>query len=135
MTCPVDCKQAKTPESACTCSCGGSNHGTQAHFTTSKESNIRKTMTVRMGGNVAKFIEDFRGSEIECQGQCLHSEDSTRTMTVFLGYEHSEGLEDAQGKAWWLFYECAECGYQHSFDHIASELNQVKSVKREGVQQ
>lgn len=77
-------------------------------------------MSVRMGGEVAKFIETFRDEEIECQGKCFHSEDSRRTMSVFLGYEHSGGLEDAQGKTWWVFYECPKCEYEHSFNCIQS---------------
>lgn len=70
-----------------------------------------RIMTAQMGGEVAEFIEKWKGKTIRCFGVC-HTE---RDMNQFVGYDHDGGLEDANGNKWWVYFECPKCKYGHSF--------------------
>jgi len=70
-----------------------------------------KTMSLEMGGEIEQFIKKWEGTLIRCFGTC--NED--RIMGDFKGYEHDGGLSDASGKKWWVYYECQQCRYGHSF--------------------
>jgi len=91
-------------------------------------------MTVKMGGEVADFISQYKDKEIPCGGTCYKDDSSDqlkkrRTMTVFVGYEHEGGLKDASGQRWWVYFECPECGFEHSFNRIYSEAEDSQEVK------
>ena len=73
--------------------------------------NRDKEMTTAMGGEVAKFVERWEGTLIRCFGTCRMD----RITSEFKGYEHDGGLEDATGKKWWVYFECPECKYGHSY--------------------
>jgi hypothetical protein len=81
-----------------------------------------KTMTEGMGGEIAAFLKTFTGKEIVCFGVC----GKIRLMEGFKGYEHTEGLADATGKRWWVFFECPQCGYGHSFGKMKFFLDRTK---------
>ena len=89
-----------------------------------------KQMSIEMGGEVATFIEKWRGTLIRCFGVCRKD----RVMDSFKGYEHDAGLQDATGKKWWVFYECPKCRYGHSFSKMNFFLEhteiEIKAEKR-----
>lgn len=70
-----------------------------------------KLMDVSMGGEVAEFIQEWKGKTILCFGTCRKE----RVMESFKGYDHDGGLEDSKGNKWWVFFECPKCKYGHSF--------------------
>jgi len=89
-----------------------------------------KQMSIEMGGEVATFIEKWRGTLIRCFGVCRKD----RVMDSFKGYEHDAGLQDATGKKWWVFYKCPKCRYGHSFSKMNFFLEhteiEIKAEKR-----
>ena len=87
-------------------------------------------MSIEMGGEVAAFIEKWRGTLIRCFGVCRQD----RIMDNFKGYEHDAGLQDATGKNWWVYFECPKCNYGHSFGKMNFFLEhteiEIKAEKR-----
>ena len=70
-----------------------------------------RIMSEEMDGEVAEFVDEWKGKLIRCFGVCKKD----RVMDKFVGYEHDAGLSDAIGKKWWVYYECPKCKYGHSF--------------------
>ena len=75
---------------------------------------MSKLMTKSMGGEVVSFIEEWEGDALNCFGPCKKDQ----YLNEFYGYEHSGGLKDSSGKRWWVYFQCPECGYQHSFNKM-----------------
>jgi hypothetical protein len=71
-------------------------------------------MTIATGGEVAEFIKKWQGKKIKCFGVC----GTKQIMNEFVGYEHDGGLTDANGKKWWVYFECPKCKYGHSFSKM-----------------
>lgn len=63
------------------------------------------------GGAVAEFVKKYRGETIRCFGTCR----GDWVIDAFRAYPHDGGLADGNGKRWWVYFKCPECGYGHSF--------------------
>lgn len=106
----VSCEIAR-PETPCRCRCNGKWHGKLRERKLTEWETMNEQMTKDMGGEVGEFITKWEGKTIKCFGIC-HTE---QVMDSFVGYEHDGGLEDKNGKKYWVFFECPECNYGHSF--------------------
>lgn len=86
------------------------------------------TATEDMGGEIAEFLKKHTGKTIRCFGFCKKE----RVMDEFMSYEHSGGMEDKDGKKWWIYFECPECQYGHSGHKMNFFMEKTEIERRSG---
>jgi hypothetical protein len=109
------CENAK-PKTRCKCSCGGVFHA----INNIKNETEGRAMNEQVGGELGEMIKKLKGKRFECLGTC-HKK---HTIRVLLAYPHDGGLADKDGKKWWLYYECDDCGYQTSWWKIQRRIEE-----------
>jgi hypothetical protein len=81
-----------------------------------------RKMTEDMGGEIASFIQAWKGKTIRCFGVCKKD----KVMDKFVGYSHSSGIADKDGNKWWVYFECPKCRYGHSFAKMDFFMRKTK---------
>ena len=126
------CRFAKTDESKCKCSCKGVLHGLSEDVKLDPD---EKILTEEDGGEVGKFIKKYKNKKYMCLG---HSKNNIHTVNTFYGYPHDGGLSDKIRLAGWIIrrgdmgakkvqrYQCVNCGYSFTLDHIRRKKEKVE---------
>ena len=69
-----------------------------------------------MGGELGEMIKRLTGQNFTC---CSPRSNPITTIDFLVGYpNHSDGLADANGKKWWVYYKCEKCHYDTSWQAI-----------------
>ncbi|MFH1320518.1 MAG: hypothetical protein ABII90_07690, partial [Bacteroidota bacterium] len=105
MACNERCRNA-SKDKKCKCTCNGIDHGKYSD----NKSPGEVELDIGMGGEVAKFVQEWGGQTIQCLGICR----KFVKMNTFMGYPHDAGMSDAKGDTWWVYFKCPNCSYGHS---------------------
>lgn len=108
------------PKSKCRCRCGGSKHGIARHSDT--ESRFIRSVNASLGGEAGRTIEILTNVPFQCT--C----GKRQFLGGFLGYPHTNGLDDKDGNRWWIFYECEKCQYQWNWAKLSCRVLQQKQL-------
>ncbi len=73
-----------------------------------------------LGGEVEKTINELVGKEIKC------CEEFPIRIDFFVGCGNPGGLEDKNGKRWWVVWICPKCGYQWNWGKLYNQLDLQK---------
>jgi hypothetical protein len=71
-----------------------------------------------LGGEAGAAIEVVLGLE---RSPCGTHEFIIKKDDIY-GYGHSDGIEDDNGRKWWLTIKCDECNYDYSHKHWKNML-------------
>lgn len=78
----------------------------------------------KLEGDVKKFVDKFYDEKFlcsECDNSFIVNEDEEGKMIY---YTHPQGLQNgSQGDKYWIYIECPNCQYQHSFEKIIYNSN------------
>lgn len=126
------CENSK--KEACKCSCNGQLHGGRSRDLSKEIENMDEIrIDESFDGEVAKFIRKYRGTEYDCFG--VHKSSSWQVRlhkaTEFYAYPHDGGLEDGNGRKWWVFAKCSNphqkgIEYETSFVHYPGAVDRAK---------
>lgn len=73
-------------------------------------------------GEAGKFVRDIWGGTLSCQ--CEEKSTIGDEAKVKMR-DHRAGLEDSTGDTWWIYVVCPNCEYEHSFEYIKSNKEDV----------
>lgn len=71
-----------------------------------------------LGGEAGAAIEVVLGLE---RSPCGHHEFIIKKDNIY-GYGHEDGIEDDQGRTWWLTIRCDDCDYDYSHPHWSNMI-------------
>lgn len=97
------CERARTPKKDCKCSCGGQHHGIARRLDDFFDDEHRLSIDESFGGKLWRRAKKLMNSVMKCK--CGHEFKLDNPK----GYLHEGGIEDKDGKQWWLYYTCPEC--------------------------
>lgn len=120
----TDCETASSPKKYCKCKCGGALHGVISsldEFNMPPENT--QDVTKDMGGKLLRMANKIAKHKIECR--FCHSDVITAKPKA---YPHEDGIEDKDGKGWWLFYYCSNC--QHLWAWWKLD-NMIKDMRKD----
>jgi len=105
----IRCERARTPKKDCKCQCGGKYHGISARLDDYYNDPHEMVIDETFGGKLWRTAMKLLKKKMTCT--CGH----TFPLTSPKGYLHDGGLEDKDGKSWWLYYTCPKCEYDWSW--------------------
>lgn len=112
----MKCERARTPKKECKCKCGGAQHGISARLDDYHDDPFGQPIDEDFGGKLWRRAKKLMKSIMKCT--CGHEFKLTNPK----GYLHQGGLEDKDGKAWWLYYSCPNCEYDWSWWKIVNRI-------------
>lgn len=117
------CEHAKVK--VCHCGCKGMYHGIKRQVLA--DSAHGKPIGASMGGELGQAIKELSRKDFQCLGICRKS----IKAIGWLGEEHEGGLADKDGKKWWLWISCDNCGYETAWWKIPNRIKALEIEKRQ----
>ena len=75
-------------------------------------------ITGASGGDAGLFVDSLERLPFECAcGEVIE------VPGTWKAYPHDKGLEDAQGRRWWLYITCPRCKYDWAFHKVQRRVD------------